>query len=212
MFGRGKPSTTAAANPAAPATTSASAAGKNRPTPRRRDAEAARRQPLVPAGRGAARVKGPQGRAARRQARLDGKEQRIRSRERMLAGDEQFLLARDRGPVRRFARDMVDARRNIGELMLPVMLVVLALSIIGNGGRAAGAGVYLAVLLLTYGLVLVALVDSVVLTRRLKRALRERFGPDVVTKGVGFYAAMRALQVRRLRVPRPTVQRGEYPT
>ena len=48
-------------------------------------------------------------------------------RQAMVTGDDAHLPARDKGPERRFIRDHIDARWNIGEFMLPVMLIVLAL-------------------------------------------------------------------------------------
>ena len=39
-----------------------------------------------------------------------------------------------------------------------------------------------------------------------------KFGYEAAsTKGNGMYAAMRAFQMRRSRMPRPQVKRGEYP-
>ncbi len=40
-------------------------------------------------------------------------------------GDERYLLARDQGPVRRFVRDLVDARRNVLGLFMPSALTLL---------------------------------------------------------------------------------------
>ena len=88
---------------------------KNRPTPKRRDQEAANRRPLIVADRKAARG---QDKVARREAMA-------RQRQGMMAGDERYLPARDKGPRRRFIRDAVDVRWNVGEFMLPVMVLVL---------------------------------------------------------------------------------------
>ena len=43
-----------------------------------------------------------------------------------MTGDEANLPLRDKGPAKRFIRDYVDARWNVGEFMLPVMVLVLA--------------------------------------------------------------------------------------
>jgi Protein of unknown function (DUF3043) len=196
----------------APPTPQSSAApegpGKNRPTPRRREAEAARKQPLVPAGRGATGAKGPEGKAARQAAR----EERVHARERMMAGEERYLAARDRGPVRRFARDSVDTRWNVGELLLPLMLVVLVLSFVASPTRNTNPVVYTVVLAMTYTLVVLAVLDGLVLARRIKRGLQQRFGADVDASGIGRYAVLRAFQVRRTRIPRPAIKRGDPPT
>ena len=91
---------------------------KNRPTPKRKDQEAARKQPLVVADRKQAK----QLDKAKRNAQL------AKTRQAMLTGDDAGLPARDKGPVRRYIRDYIDARWNLAEFMLPVMLIVLALS------------------------------------------------------------------------------------
>ena len=48
--------------------------------------------------------------------------------------------------------------------------------------------------------------------RRLRKKLAEKFGDEAAgAKGNGMYAAMRAFQLRRSRMPRALVKRGEYP-
>jgi hypothetical protein len=168
---------------------------KNRPTPKRREQEAARKRPLVVTDR----------KAARQADRLKRRESSAKMREAMLTGDDRHLPARDKGPERRFIRDYVDARWNLGEFMLPVMLVVLALSFI----RLPWA--QLSVFVLVYGLLLVAVGDAFLMWRRLKKRLAAKFGADGVPKGGAMYAVMRAFQMRRSRMPRPLVKRGEYP-
>jgi Protein of unknown function (DUF3043) len=50
-------------------------------------------------------------------------------------------------------------------------------------------------------------IDWIVLTRSLKRKLRAKL-PDADTRGVGFYAVRRTMQMRRWRLPKPMVDRG----
>ncbi len=50
-------------------------------------------------------------------------------------------------------------------------------------------------------------VDSVIMTRRLRTEVARRF-PKESTKGLGLYAITRAMQLRRLRIPKPRVARG----
>ena len=170
---------------------------KNKPTPKRRDQEAARRQPLVVADR----------KKAKQVDRAKRSEQMSRTRQAMLTGDESGLPARDKGPVRRYTRDFVDARRNLAEFMLPIMLVVLALSFLRT------STILFFVTLLTYGVLLTAVIDTLWMWRRLKRRLVEKFGAEAAgAKGNAMYAAMRAFQLRRSRMPRALVERGEYPT
>ena len=40
-----------------------------------------------------------------------------------MAGEEAYLLPRDQGPVRRYVRDIVDSRRNVLGLFMPVALI-----------------------------------------------------------------------------------------
>lgn len=170
---------------------------KNRPTPKRRDQEAARRQPLVVADR----------KQAKKLDRAKRNEQLTKTRQAMLTGDDSGLPPRDKGPVRRYMRDFIDARRNLAEFMLPIMLVVLALSFLRT------STILFFVTILTYSILLVAVVDTVLMWRKLRKRLVEKFGAEAAgTKGNGMYAAMRAFQLRRSRMPRALVKRGEYPT
>lgn len=166
---------------------------KNRPTPKRRDQEAARRQPLVVSDR----------KRAKSLDRDKRREAYARQRQAMLTGDERHLPARDKGPEKRYIRDYVDARWNLGEFMLPVMLVVLALSFIRQTWAMT------LVFFMVYGLIFVAVVDTVLMWRRVKKQLVATFGAS--PSGGGMYAALRAFQMRRTRMPRPMVERGQFP-
>ncbi|WP_285693917.1 DUF3043 domain-containing protein [Actinomadura sp. NBRC 104412] len=167
--------------------------GKGRPTPKRAEAEKRRRQPITaPANR-----KEAYKRVRERQAA-----ERARAREGMARGEEKYLLKRDKGPVRRLARDYVDARRTVGSYMMYVLFAIIVLSLLPFAA---------AKLLVVFapGLLLgVVLVEGMVLARGVKKLAAERY-PDESTKGVGMYAAMRAMQIRRLRVPSPQVKPGQ---
>ena len=116
-------------------------------------------------------------------------------------GDERHLPARDRGPVRRYVRDIVDARRSVAEFFLPLAFLILVLIWVGNEQlKAVGNALWLAVVLLV-------VVDSVVLALRLRRGLRRRF-PDESHRGAVPYALMRSMQIRRFRLPPPRVRAG----
>lgn len=177
--------------------------GKGKATPRRRESQAARRQPLVPTGRTAP------GRGASKATKNAARAERVRSRELMMSGDERYLQARDQGPVRRLARDTVDGRWNVGEFLLPVMLVVVVMSFSGLQSRAPQ--VYLAIFAVVYAMVIGSSLDAFLMTRRLKKQVVERFGADAYVRGTTMYAVFRAFQLRRSRIPRPTVKRGGQP-
>jgi Protein of unknown function (DUF3043) len=187
---------------AEPPATPPSGPGKNRPTPKRREAEAARRQPLVPSGRASG------GKGQTKATREAARQERMHARERMMAGDERYLAARDRGPVKRFVRDAVDARWNLGEFVLPVMLLVLVLSWVGTSVQRNNPQAYTLIFAVTYVVIVASALDAYLLTRRLRRDATARFGPAAWERGTGMYAAMRAFQIRRTRVPKPQVPRG----
>jgi hypothetical protein len=65
---------------------------------------------------------------------------------------------------------------------------------------------------MVYGLIAAAVVDTFLMWRRVKKKLVAKFGESAVARGDGFYAAMRAFQMRRTRMPRPIVKRGDYPS
>src|SRR4051812_9551855 len=121
----------------------------------------------------------------------------------MMTGDERYLPVRDKGPRRRFIRDTVDARWNLGEFMLPIMLIVLLLSFVRTNWAL------MAVFVLVYGLILVAILDAVLMWRRTRAKVEGKFGQ--AEKGDAWYAIMRAFQMRRTRMPKPQIARGEHP-
>ena len=167
---------------------------KNRPTPKRRDQEAANYRPVVVTDRKAA---AKADREKRRQAMAT-------QRTAMVTGDEAGLPARDKGPERRYVRDYVDARISVGEFMLPVMLLVLLLSFVRTTWALT------IVFVVVYGLLGVAIADSFFMWRRLKRKLIAKFG--TLPSGLAMYSIMRTFQIRRTRMPRPQVKRGQWPT
>lgn len=172
-------------------TTETQAPGKKgRPTPKRKDQEAANRRPLVVDSKSMSREE-----KARRKA------ERAKARDAMLRGDEKYLGQRDRGPYKRFLRDAVDRRWNIGEILLPVMLIILAGSLINI------PGVQLAMFGAAYALIAFGLIDSVLLWRRTKAKATEVFGEEP-PRGSASYVVLRAFQMRMSRVPRPAVERG----
>lgn len=174
-------------------------AKKSRPTRSRAEAEAARKRPLVPEDRRAA------AKAAREQARV----QRDLEYEAMKTGDESRMPYRDRGRVRRYIRDYVDSRYNIGEYFLFIALGFLVLTLFT---QLLPAQVVIVGLVAMYLTVILAIADGFLLWRRLKKQLIERFGDDaVMQRGLAMYAVMRAFQIRKARLPKPMIKHGEPP-
>ncbi|WP_028964350.1 DUF3043 domain-containing protein [Streptomyces thermolilacinus] len=170
-------------------------APKGRPTPKRSEAQTQRRRAVTP----------PLDRKeAMRRQREARRADLARQREALATGDERFLPVRDRGPVRRFVRDFVDSRFFVAEMFLPLAVVILVLSVIQVGNMQAIAT------MLWLGVIVLIIVDSIGLSIRLKKQLKQRF-PDEPKRGAVAYALMRSLQMRRLRLPKPQVKRGERP-
>ena len=168
-------------------------APKGRPTPSRKEAEAARKQQLrVPKDPKEAK------RAARERERAD----RARQRAGMMAGDERYLPPRDQGPAKAFTRDFVDSRFTIAEFFIFVALAVLVLGFIPN------PVVQFAVSISWMALIALVAFDEIFLLVRLNSALRKRFPDKAERKGALWYAGLRTLQLRRFRLPPPRVRRG----
>ena len=166
-------------------------AGKGRPTPKRSEAERRRRQPYsAPADR----------KAALAQTRGRDREARTRKYAAMRRGEEWALAPKDRGPVRALARDYVDSRRRISEYYMYGLGALVILLFI--------PATRLIVDYLVLGVVLIMLAEGAFLGRQVLRLAAERF-PGERTRGVRLYAALRAMQIRKLRVPAPRVQPGD---
>ncbi len=170
------------------------AAGKGRPTPKRDERVAQRKRPLVPEDR----------KAARRESRQRLNEQREAARIGMANGDERYLPVRDKGPQKRYIRDFVDARWNVGEILLPVMFLVILTYFVPVVEVAFYA------LIAVWAVIAIVVIDCVILGFQLKKRLTAKFGEGRVEK-YRWYAAMRAVQMRPLRLPKPQVARGQYP-
>lgn len=170
-------------------------APKGRPTPKRNDAQSRRRSLATPPS---SRKEGTKRQREARRADM------ARQREALASGDERYLPARDKGPVRRFARDYVDARWSVAEFFLPVAVIIVVLSMMPSPQLKN-------ISLMCWLLVIVLIVlDSVGLAFRLGKALRARF-PNESKRGAVPYALMRTLQLRKMRLPKPQVARGRKP-
>jgi len=189
----------------------ATAAGKGRPTPTRKEAEAARKAVL--AGTTDPKAAKKADRDAARQARYEA-QQGLRS------GDPRKLPARDQGPVKARVRDLVDGRISMGEIFIPVAVLVLVL------GFVRVQAVQVALLWVWLFVLLGVVVDSLFIVWRLRRTLPQEF-PDADPKtsvghdargnivyglkGAATYAVIRSLQIRGLRLPKPKVRWNGQP-
>jgi hypothetical protein len=187
-----------AQSPDGPADTrprSAAETAKGRPTPKRSVAEAKRRQPITGSWRPAA---APRTKEEKARARTN----RAGRYEAMKRGEEWALNPRDRGRARALTRDFVDSKRRVSEYYMYILVVLLAAVFVRS--PAAQAIISPVVLLL----ILVIVVDATLIRRSLGRLMAERL-PGESTRGLTMYAVMRALQIRRFRVPTPRVRPGD---
>ena len=169
-------------------------AAKGRPTPKRSVAEAKRRQPIT-GSRAPAAPRTPEDKAKARANRTT-------KYEAMKRGEAWALNPRDRGPTRALARDFVDSKRRVSEYYMYVLVVLLAAVFLRNSKTEAIISPLVLVL------VVVILLDAFFIRRSLTRLIAERL-PGESTRGLTMYATMRALQIRRFRVPAPRVQPGQ---
>lgn len=173
--------------------------GKGRPTPSRREAESRRRGPAAPPPRTQ--------REALRRMRGNKDERRAAAAERrakMMAGDDRYLMPRDRGPVKAYVRDIVDSRRSVMGLFMPLAIIVLLVLFVPSPATQQYVS------LICMAMILAMIGEGFVLGRLVNRKVRTKY-PDAKEKPVGltWYAFTRATQLRRLRAPRPRVRYGE---
>ena len=170
--------------------------GKGRPTPKRKDAESARKQGItVP--------KDPK--AARRAARERDREARAKSRAGLMAGDPAYFPRRDAGPVKAQVRDYIDRRRTVGEFFVPFAFVVLLLGLVNN------PTVQTTVVYVWTSVLLLVVLDTILVGILLGRSLRKDYPEKSDRKGAVSYGVLRALQLRRFRIPPPRIKAGGKP-
>ena len=149
--------------------------------------------------------------AAKAKARAEQDESWRRQREAMRTGDERYLPARDKGPVKRYIRDYVDARFSLGEAFLPLSVLLMVI-MFGFQTRMPQIGLLLMMCL--YAVFLLSIIDAVVCWWLVRRQLHAKFGADKVqAQGTIFwYIFSRCFNLRRWRQPSPQVARREYPS
>ena len=178
--------------------------GKGRPTPKRRDAEAKRRGPAPPPPR--TQREASKLAKANRPSREDQRAAAAARREGMARGDDRYLLPRDRGPVKAYIRDVVDSRPHLIGLFMPLALVVVASVFVPVPAVQQYMSLFSLVMLMTM------IAEGVYLGLTITRKVRAKFpNEDVNGLATGWYSFTRASQPRRLRMPKPRVQRGANP-
>ena len=186
-----------AQSPDGPATSkprSPAEAAKGRPTPKRSEAEAKRRQPIT----GSRAPAAPRTKEDKAKARAT----RAGRYEAMKRGEAWALNPRDRGPARALTRDYIDSKRRVSEYYMYILVLLLAAVFLRNKAVQE----YISPLVLV--LVLVIILDAQLIRRSLRKLVAERL-PGESTRGLTMYAVFRALQIRRFRMPAPRVQPGD---
>jgi hypothetical protein len=183
-------------------------AGKGRPTPKRREAEGRRRgpAPAPPKTQREASKFAKANRPPKEQQREQRRREAEQRRAGMARGDDKYLPPRDRGPVRGYIRDVVDSRPHLIGLFMPLALVVVASVLVPS------PAVQQYMSLFSLAMLMVMIAEGVYLGLTTTRKVRERFpNEEVGALGTGWYAFTRASQPRKLRMPKPRVQRGANP-
>jgi hypothetical protein len=180
--------------------------GKGRPTPKRREAEGRKRGPVAPPPKTTREaMRRARGSKEERKAQAaKNKERRMQTRQRMLDGDEKYLMPRDRGPVKAYVRDLVDSKRNLLGLFMPLALVVVLSMFVQNFAVQQYATLASLVMLI------LMIVEGVINGRRFTRLARVKFPKENIRgASIGWYAFVRASQIRKLRAPKPRVSPGD---
>lgn len=183
-------------------------AGKGRATRTRKEAEAQLRRPLVPEDRKAAKKE------SKKLQKEREREFYARQREAMKTGDERYMPDRDRGRVRRFIRDYLDARYKLSEFVLFAMMLclvlMLGLSLLPMSAQTTNI-ILMVVTYAFYAMLVISIIEGIVTWQVLKRKIKERWPDDSFGRAAWFYMYTRMLTYRRMRSPYALVARGDYP-
>jgi hypothetical protein len=164
--------------------------------------EATPKRPV--ASRRAVEAKPANTKEGRALARKKRQEDAAARRAGMAAGDDRYVMARDKGPVRAYVRDIVDARRNVGSLFIIALVLMLALS------APAVPALRIASNFVLLAFILALVVDGFFLHRRVKRLVGAKFPKNEESSGaLSRYAIMRAMSIRMMRMPKPKVKPGD---
>lgn len=183
------------ANPVADSGVTEAQQPKGHATPSRKEAEKQRKQALkVPSDP----------KAAKKAMKQRNKESRAEARAGLMAGEEKYLPARDQGPAKAYTRDTIDSRRRLAEFFVFIAVGILIAGFMGGQAQGTISAIWFIV---TGGVVL----EIAWILTRLNRELKERWPEKADRKGCLPYAAMRQLQIRRLRIPPPRIKPGGDP-
>ena len=89
----------------------------------------------------------------------------------------------------------------MGEVVLPALMVVVLATFIDS------YTVQLITLFGMWALFGLVAIDAWLVGRAVKKACAKKFGDDKLEGGLAWYGAMRSIQMRPLRIPKPQVKR-----
>jgi hypothetical protein len=186
------------------------AAGKGRPTPKRRDV-APKRQPMsAPRTRKEASA---YSRTSGRRTTSSGSARRDNPRAKMTTqefraaqkrGDPAVLTRRDQGPVRKLARDWVDSRRMLSNFVMVLFIPILGGAFV-HSKQASYVVDAIVLAFLLFLLVEWFITGRKVIALAVSRGIESREKP----MSLGLYCGSRAFLPRRFRLPNPTYQLGD---
>ena len=164
----------------------AAVAPKNRPTPTRREAEAARMAAVHP--------------------KLTRKQVRAADQAANRQRQAQQLEATEARPERVLMRNYVDAHWTPLELMIGLLLVLVVAMLVST--MPAFASLVLIVTVILYAFLVIGLITFFIHWQRFKHILADRY-PNASSKGLAFAMLSRMMAFRRMRQPKPTINRGD---
>lgn len=169
---------------------------KGHATPKRRDSQEQRKHALkVPADP----------KAAKKAMRQRDREARMEARAGLMAGDERYLPPRDQGPAKAFTRDFIDRRRRLSEFFVFIAVGILI------AGFFRDPQIQGFISLLWFLIAAVVAVEMTWTVISLNGQLKKQWPDKSDRKGCLLYSVLRALQIRRLRIPPPRVRPGGAP-
>ena len=157
---------------------------KNRPTPTRQQAQAARLEAIHP-------------KLTRRQMSTQDRAAADKKR-------QQQMAAADNLPERVLLRNYVDSRLSFAQFVWGIILLLLVMSIVA--GRYPW--LVMAVTVLMYATVLATIISVWWFWQGFKRELASRY-PSASTKGLLMMMVSRMMMIPRMRQPAPVIKRGD---
>ncbi|MDR1034117.1 MAG: DUF3043 domain-containing protein [Bifidobacteriaceae bacterium] len=177
---------------------------KGKVTPKRSEQEKKKNRTIVSKTR----------KEAYKYAREQDKMKRERQYNSKTSREESDVAEKDKGPVKRYIRDYIDAKTSVAELFLPVAGVLLIASFFAMQSYPT---LYYYATVTVWAFVLVALGDFAFTWVKLYKKLVDKFGIDKVkekptNRFIMMYALARSTQIRRMRIPKPYYpKRGTFP-